>query len=75
MPPVSRMWTLLTLLTDSELRALFAQVQQELAQRHGASAGALVDVLTENEACLLAHHRAQLATPSHPEGDPASLLS
>lgn len=57
-PPCSRTWNLLTLLTESELRALFTQVQQELAGRHGQDAPLLVDVLTEDEARLLARHRA-----------------
>jgi hypothetical protein len=56
--PCSRTWTLLTLLTESELRALFTQVQQELATRHGQGAPLLVDVLTEDEARLLTQHRA-----------------
>lgn len=69
--PFSRVWTLLTLLTDSELRALFAQVQQELAQRQGAGAPVLVDVLTEVEARLVAHHRAaQRAAPSPQSAQP-----
>ncbi len=74
-PPCSRTWTLLTLLTESELRALFTQVQQELAARHGQGVPLLVDVLTEDEARLLAQHRAsrllagvglESARPHHP---------
>lgn len=48
---------LVKLLTDDEVRALFARVQEELLVRHG-QAGHLVDTLTEQEARLLHAFRA-----------------
>lgn len=47
---------LVKLLTDDEVRALFARVQEELMARHG-HAGHLVDTLTEQEARLLSDFR------------------
>lgn len=48
---------LVKLLTDDEVRALFARVQEELLVRQG-HAGHLVDTLTEQEARLLRDFRA-----------------
>jgi hypothetical protein len=45
------------LLTDTELRELLTQVRQELAARHGDEGAVPADVLTEDEAQLLALHR------------------
>ena len=56
-PTKSRVWSLLPLLTDDELRELLTQVRQELAARHGDEGSVPADVLMEDEAQLLALHR------------------
>ncbi len=65
-PTKSRVWGLLPLLTDDELRELLTQVRQELAARHGTEGSMPLDAQAGDDAPLLALHGAsgQAAQPS-----------